>query len=58
MKVEKKNIFKKIVEDQNISPTDQLFESTVESELKKCLTAAGEDLLYVFLCTTFRTTVL
>ena len=45
--VDKKNIFKKLVEDQNIRPTNGFFEATVVSELKAHL-AAEEDLKYAF----------
>ena len=45
--VDKKSIFKKLVEDQNIRPTNEFFEATVVAELKACL-AAEEDLEYVF----------
>ena len=45
--VDKKSIFKKLVEDQDIRPPNEFFEATVVSELKSRL-AAEEDLTYVF----------
>ena len=44
--VDKKSIFKKLVEEQDIRPTNGFFQATVVSELKARL-AAEEDLEYV-----------